>query len=127
MRKVPALYHRTKNVGVYPLGGDRYLIAVINGGTYGIPSGQNMEEFACWLHDDPEGARAKAAENARKCVEGAKRQVEWGADVIACRFGPATGGQLTAERIRIVRRSSESGPEGACIVSIPGSDRRKAP
>ena len=27
MRKVPALYHRTKNVGVYPLGGDRYLVA----------------------------------------------------------------------------------------------------
>ena len=65
------------------LGGDRYLIAAINGGTYGIPSGQNMEEFSCWLHDDPEAAKAKATQMAHDCIERGKRQAEWGVDVIA--------------------------------------------
>ncbi len=70
----------------------------------------------------PRVERSLTPDGAQFTVQG-----EWGADVIACRFGPAAGGPLTAERIRIVRRSSESGAEGACIVSIPGSDRRESP
>ena len=62
--------------------GDEYLIACEAGGTYGIPSGESMEEFAYFLFDKREEAHQYAGRMRDWAIERSKRLRDAGLDCV---------------------------------------------
>lgn len=61
--------------------GDTRLFACHGDGTFEIPNGSDMYEFAYRIADDPDGVLEQAEEKAQRAIEKNKRQREGGVDV----------------------------------------------
>ena len=59
---------------------DKYLLLTHGDGTYGIPDGQGMMEFAMKIADDPEGVEAEAERMCRWAIERNRKMLEGGFD-----------------------------------------------
>lgn len=62
--------------------GDTMMIGHHGDGTYGIPDGNQMYDFAYAIADDPEGVKQRAQEMADRAIENNKRIQEWGVDCL---------------------------------------------
>jgi len=63
--------------------GDRYMLAgFAGGGTYGIPDGSNMMEYAASFFDRPREMHERAEGDLRHAIEWGKRQIEAGCELI---------------------------------------------
>lgn len=62
--------------------GDTYMIHAHGDGTFAIPDGNDMYEFAYSIADDPEGMKAKAEKMANIAIERNKRLAEAGVDTL---------------------------------------------
>lgn len=62
--------------------GDTRLLACHGDGTFAIPNGSDMYEFAYRIADDPEGVLEEAERKAQRAIERNKRQREAGIDVV---------------------------------------------
>ena len=60
--------------------GDRYMIWAHADGTFAIPDGEHMMEFAFWLADKPEEVHAVAQANVDEQIERAKQLFDAGVD-----------------------------------------------
>jgi len=58
--------------------GDRFFLMLHGGGTFGIPNGDHMVEFACRLADEPEKLKAEAEEKVNRALEKAERLASHG-------------------------------------------------
>jgi uroporphyrinogen decarboxylase len=67
---------------VHDIAGDTYMLSANVDGTFAIPSGANMMEFAMRIADDSEGLLEEAQRNADAAVAAAKPLIEAGAEVI---------------------------------------------
>jgi len=88
-----AIYMPHDLFGLYPDGramrrardhfGSRAMIMEFNGmGTYWMPSGKDMVDFAVMIYEDPEKTHELAREKMRASIELAKKQIDAGADFI---------------------------------------------
>lgn len=65
--------------------GDRFMLTTHGDGTFALPDGNDMYEFAYSIADDPEGMKAKAESMAQDAVERNKRMADAGFDsLILC-------------------------------------------
>lgn len=63
---------------VREMAGDRYFLMLHGDATFGIPSGQKMEEFSYRMVDDAEGLKLEAARKVDRALERAQRLRERG-------------------------------------------------
>lgn len=100
--------------------GDTRLFGGHGDGTFSVPNGTQMYEFAYRTADDPEGLKAEAAARCRHAVERNKRQREAGLDVaLLCSdycfnagpfLSPAMFGEYIAPYLaEIIRSGRENG------------------
>ncbi len=62
------------------LTGDRFMLTAHGDGTYSIPNGEEMMDFAYFLADAPDEAKRRAQENADRAIERNKALVDAGVD-----------------------------------------------
>jgi len=62
--------------------GDRYMIHFHGDGTFALPDGNEMYEFAYAIADDPEGVKQRALKMAKDAIERNKRAAEAGIDCL---------------------------------------------
>ena len=62
------------------LTGDKYMLTTHGDGTFGIPDGNHMYDFAYRIADDPDGVKADAERMANGAIEANKRAVDAGID-----------------------------------------------
>jgi len=62
------------------ISGDKYMLTKHGDGTYGIPDGNHMYEFAYRIADDPDGVKRQAENMANGAIEANKRAVDAGFD-----------------------------------------------
>jgi uroporphyrinogen decarboxylase len=62
------------------ISGEKYMLTKHGDGTFGIPDGKNMYEFAYRIADDPEGVKEQAENMANGTIEANKRAVDAGFD-----------------------------------------------
>ena len=102
------------------ISGDRYMLTKHGDGTFGIPDGNHMYDFAYRIADDPDGVRRDAENMANGTIESNKRAVDAGFDsFILCsdycyNSGPFLSPDMFREYVtpylkRIVKSIRESG------------------
>lgn len=64
------------------LAGDEYMLHFHGDGTFAIPDGEQMYEFAYSIADDPDGVKERAARMAQDAIERNKRLAEAGIDCL---------------------------------------------
>jgi uroporphyrinogen decarboxylase len=62
--------------------GDRFMLTTHGDGTFAIPDGDEMYEFAYSIADDPEGMKEKAAAKAAYAIENNKKLADAGIDCL---------------------------------------------
>ncbi|MGD9518489.1 MAG: uroporphyrinogen decarboxylase family protein [Armatimonadota bacterium] len=67
---------------VHELAGDTYMLSTFADGTFAIPSGANMVEFAMRIADDPGGLLEEAQRNADGAIATVRPLIEAGAEVV---------------------------------------------
>ncbi|GHV12757.1 hypothetical protein FACS1894219_06290 [Clostridia bacterium] len=65
---------------IHELVGNKFLLTKHGDGTFSIPDGNNMYDFAYRIDDDPDGLHAEAAANMNRAIEENKRSVDAGFD-----------------------------------------------
>ena len=64
------------------LSGDRFMLTTHGDGTFALPDGNEMYEFAYAIADDPDGVKEKAEKKARETIERNKRLADAGIDCL---------------------------------------------
>ena len=62
------------------ISGDKYMLTKHGDGTFSIPDGNNMYDFAYRIADDPDGVKKQAEDWANATIEANKRAVDAGFD-----------------------------------------------